>query len=49
MGKTKRKQPAWMREDNRWMRKGGSHKGEPSRRKQKQQLFEEAYHDVGDY
>jgi hypothetical protein len=49
MGKTKRKQPEWLRDDDRWMRKGGSHKDRPSRKKQKQKLYDEVNKDVGDY
>jgi len=40
MGKTKRKQPEWMREDDRWMKKGGKHFG-PSRRSKKQDFEQE--------
>jgi len=40
MSKTRRKQPDWLREDERWMRKGGKHSG-PSRKKEKQQMMKE--------
>jgi len=40
MGKTTRKQPEWMREDDRWMRKGAKHEG-PSRKKGKQDFMRE--------
>lgn len=40
MSKTKRKQPDWLREDDRWMRKGGKHR-EPSRKATKQDFLKE--------
>lgn len=40
MGKTTRKQPDWMREDDRWMKKGVKHKG-PSRKAEKQDFMRE--------
>jgi len=40
MGKTTRKQPEWMREDDRWMKKGGKHNG-PSRKAEKQDFMRE--------
>jgi len=47
MSKTKKKQPNWMREDDRWLRKGGGHSG-PSRRKQKQEILFDMYEDYED-
>ena len=40
MGKTTRKQPEWMREDDRWMKKGAKHNG-PSRKAEKQDFMRE--------
>lgn len=40
MSKSKRRNPRYFDEDDRWMRKGGSHSG-PSRKKQKQQFLRE--------
>jgi len=36
-----------MREDDRWLRKGGGHSG-PSRRKQKQEILFDMYEDYED-
>jgi len=44
MGKTRRKQPEWMRDDDRWMKKGGKH-SKPSRRSEKQ-IFEKEIDEV---
>jgi hypothetical protein len=40
MGKTVKKQPDWMREEDRWMKKGGKHSG-PSRKSEKQDFMRE--------
>lgn len=40
MSKTKRRNPNYISEDDRWMKKGGSHRG-PSRKKQKQNFLRE--------
>jgi len=48
MSKTKRKQPDWMREDDRWMRKGAVHNNLASRRRQKQELLSQALEDFED-
>jgi len=40
MGKTTRKQPEWLKEDDRWIRKGAKHEG-PSRKKGKQDFMRE--------
>jgi len=44
MSKTKRRNPNYHSEDDRWLKKGGGHTG-PSRRKQKQQILQEALQD----
>jgi len=48
MSKTKRKQPDWMRDDDRWMRKGAVHNNLASRRKQKQDLLSQALEEFED-
>ena len=44
MGKTRRKQPDWMTDDDRWMKKGGKHFSKS--RRSKKQDFEQEVSDV---
>jgi len=47
MGKTNRRNPAYFGEDDRWMRKGGTHR--PKSRKKDKQDFLKQIEDFEDY